>query len=551
MPTPEPIRVAFAIDTMEAGGTELNAVRLAERLNRDRFDIRVVCMRKEGPLAARYEAAGVPVESFPLRSLYGPSAVRQGLRLARYLRTQRIAIVHAHDIYSNVFDVPWARLAGVRTIASRRWWEGFQATPWRLASRLSYRAAHAVLANSTAIGRLLVDAEGVPPARVVVVPNFLDEAAFERPDEATATMLGQELRLDGGAPVVGIVANLLPVKDHAALLRAAAILRPCWPRLRVVLVGDGPCRPALERLAKRTRPGRDDRVCRTPLQRSQPSPAVRYLGALLDQRRVAEQHPRSDGRGAAGRGHEGWRGRRRGDRWRDGNPRAARRPRADGGGDPPVVGRSVPRRTIRPGRSGSRPGALFGGCGPRRPRGFVRATRRSARSVANVSPAHLPAVPEEQPANLQIAFAAQPLPEFLDVPDEGLSREREGIARGERRGGPRRRPGSDDEPPVQRQPERGSAFGRGFRREQIAEPCVGCRFRDGGVKSPPGTDAAVILRPTMAEMMSRLRFHSSRSCAAEQCPILSGCEHEWLPTTCPRWSRSRIEAASTKPRVPM
>ena len=157
---------------MEAGGTELNAVRLAERLNRDRFDIRVVCMRKEGPLAARYEAAGVPVESFPLRSLYGPSAVRQGLRLARYLRTQRIAIVHAHDIYSNVFDVPWARLAGARTIASRRWWEGFQAAPWRLASRLSYRAAHAVLANSTAIGRLLVDAEGVPSSRVVVVSQL-------------------------------------------------------------------------------------------------------------------------------------------------------------------------------------------------------------------------------------------------------------------------------------------------------------------------------------------------------------------------------------------
>ena len=247
---PEPIRVAFAIDTMEAGGTELNAVRLAERLDRDRFDIRVMCMRKEGPLVARYEAAGVPVESFPLRSLYGPSAVRQGLRLARYLRTQRIAIVHAHDIYSNVFDVPWARLAGARTIASCRWWEGFQTTPWRLASRLSYRAAHAVLANSTAIGRLLVDAEGVPPARVVVVPNFLDEAAFERPDAAMATTLGQELRLDGGAPVVGIVANLFPVKDHAALLRAAAILRKDWPRLRVVLVGDGPCRPALEQLAR-------------------------------------------------------------------------------------------------------------------------------------------------------------------------------------------------------------------------------------------------------------------------------------------------------------
>jgi glycosyltransferase involved in cell wall biosynthesis len=249
MVMPERIRVAFAIDNMEAGGTELNAVRLAERLDRGRFDLRVVCMRQEGPLAARYAAAGVPVESFPIPSLYGRAAVRQGARLARFLRAQRISIVHAHDIYSNVFAVPWARLAGARTIASRRWWEGFQAPAWRLASRVSYRAAHAVLANSPAIKRLLVDAEGVPPSRVVVVPNFVDESAFERIDEAASAALRQELRLGGAAPIVGVVANLLPVKDHAVLLRAAAILRPRFPRLRVVLVGDGPCRPALERLA--------------------------------------------------------------------------------------------------------------------------------------------------------------------------------------------------------------------------------------------------------------------------------------------------------------
>jgi glycosyltransferase involved in cell wall biosynthesis len=96
---------------------------------------------------------------------------------------------------------------------------------------------------------MLVDVEGVPRRRVAVVPNFLDEAAFEHPDAAVLTTLRQELRLEGAAPIVGIVANLLPVKDHAMLLRAAAILRPRWPRLRIVLVGDGPCRQGLERLS--------------------------------------------------------------------------------------------------------------------------------------------------------------------------------------------------------------------------------------------------------------------------------------------------------------
>jgi glycosyltransferase involved in cell wall biosynthesis len=40
------------------------------------------------------------------------------------------------------------------------------------------------------------------------------------------------------------------VKDHATLLQAAARLAPRWPELRVVLVGDGECRHALESVAR-------------------------------------------------------------------------------------------------------------------------------------------------------------------------------------------------------------------------------------------------------------------------------------------------------------
>jgi glycosyltransferase involved in cell wall biosynthesis len=233
---------------MDAGGTELNAVRVAERLDRDRFDVRVVCMRPEGPLAARYAAAGIPVEAFPIRSLYGASAVRQGMRLMRFVRSNRIAILHAHDIYSNAFAVPWGRLGGAKTIASRRWWEGFQSPAWQLTSRASYAIAHAVLANSENVARRLIEVDKIAPQRVTVVPNFLDEEAFKPPAPDQVAALRQELRLKGATPVLGIVANLLPVKDQATLLRAAAILRPRWPQLRVVLVGDGPCRPALEQL---------------------------------------------------------------------------------------------------------------------------------------------------------------------------------------------------------------------------------------------------------------------------------------------------------------
>src|SRR5437667_72556 len=119
-------RVVFCIDNMQIGGTELNAVRTAELLDRTRFDVAVVCLQRggaRGPLLARYEAAGIPVLPFPIKKLYGVDALRQGLRLTALLRRHRADVFHAHDFYSNIFGVFWARLAGTRAVAllTPRW----------------------------------------------------------------------------------------------------------------------------------------------------------------------------------------------------------------------------------------------------------------------------------------------------------------------------------------------------------------------------------------------------------------------------------------------
>jgi len=44
------------------------------------------------------------------------------------------------------------------------------------------------------------------------------------------------------------VANLRPIKDHASLVRATAILAPRHPNLHLVMVGSGECEPSLRQL---------------------------------------------------------------------------------------------------------------------------------------------------------------------------------------------------------------------------------------------------------------------------------------------------------------
>jgi glycosyltransferase involved in cell wall biosynthesis len=243
------IHVVFSIDTMSVGGTEMNALRTAARLDRSRFRVTVVTLRGEGPLAERYAAIGVPVRRFPIFSLYGPATVRQSIGLARFLREERVSVVHCHDQYSNFFSVASARLARVPVVlSSKRWLHSTLA--YRVANGIGFRLSTRVLANSPAVATSLERDDRLASRRIVVLPNFVDEAAFIAPSDAEREEWRRELQLSANARIIGIVASLLPVKDHGTLLRAASILRQRWPDLRVVIVGHGPERPSLEALAE-------------------------------------------------------------------------------------------------------------------------------------------------------------------------------------------------------------------------------------------------------------------------------------------------------------
>lgn len=249
-PTSAPIRIAYCVTLMDIGGTELNAVRTAERLDHDRFDVTVASLVNIGPLLERYAGAGIPVERFPITSLYNRTALREGMRLYRFLVAKRIEILHCHDLYSNVFAVPWARLARVPlVIASRRWIHPASDRRLELANRIAYRLAHRVLGNSPAVAELLRDGDGVAERRILCVPNFVEERAYESPSASARSSFRKELGIPPTAEIVGCIARLVDVKDHSTLLRAVGLLAARRPALHVVLIGDGPCRHGLERLA--------------------------------------------------------------------------------------------------------------------------------------------------------------------------------------------------------------------------------------------------------------------------------------------------------------
>lgn len=243
------IRVVFCVDSFAIGGTELNAVRTAEALDLGRIELCVVHLQTHGPLRSRYERLGVRLMHFPIPNLYSARTMVQGVRLARLLRDWEVDIVHSHDIYSNIFALPWARvLSRCSIIASRRWWYEAPRPELVAVNRWSYRFAHRVLANSSGVAGLLARDERVALEKIVEIPNFLEDSAFDVVDSGVWLAQRRAWGVPDGAFAIGMIARLRPVKNHSLLLRAAAQLDS---RFHLVLIGDGPLRAELEHLAQK------------------------------------------------------------------------------------------------------------------------------------------------------------------------------------------------------------------------------------------------------------------------------------------------------------
>lgn len=244
------IRLGYLIDSLQTGGTELNAVRLAESLDRKRFTLFVAHLHPSGPLLPRFQALGVPLAHIPLGRLYAPTAVTGGLMFMRWLLLHRIQLLHTHDIYSNVFGVPWAKAAGLRpVIASRRWWRSeHRRALLRLNTIVSRWAGH-VLCNSSTIATEVVAATGLPPSSVRYIPNFVEAAAFDEATPAEVMAFREGLGISSSELVLGVVARLAAVKEHTVLLRALAILDRRGAPVQLIVAGEGPLRETLGREA--------------------------------------------------------------------------------------------------------------------------------------------------------------------------------------------------------------------------------------------------------------------------------------------------------------
>jgi glycosyltransferase involved in cell wall biosynthesis len=250
------IRVLILIDRPTlAGGGERLAVQTAARLDPARFET-TLCATRWDPIEAEQDAvasalaelrgAGVSFLGLMRRSR---ADLRPWVALAGQLRVRQIDVLHAHKFGSNVWGAAIGGLAGVPVVIAHEHTWSYVGQPVRriLDRQLVGRASDAFLAVSNEDRRRMIEIEGIDPRDVLVMPNGIVSTP------PTGRDIRHELGIAPDAPVIGTVGRLYKQKAPQVLMHAVARLVPEFPRLRVLVVGDGPERARLAALVERLR----------------------------------------------------------------------------------------------------------------------------------------------------------------------------------------------------------------------------------------------------------------------------------------------------------
>lgn len=231
----QPVKVLHLIDTLSVGGAERLILGLAERIDKDRFEIHVCCLGvlHGNALQPEFERLHIPVRVLGAKRFYDPGTIK---RLIHYVRQHQIDVIHTHLTHADIVGRIIARMLRLPVVSTlhneprnynrdrfdRRWLE--QLTARYLTTRL--------IAVSQRIQRQFIQEWSIPAERIARIYNAVPmDVYFAVPE--------QPVRDPHGGPVVTNIGRLSSQKAQHILLEAAQFVLEQRADTRFLIVGQG------------------------------------------------------------------------------------------------------------------------------------------------------------------------------------------------------------------------------------------------------------------------------------------------------------------------
>lgn len=237
-------KILLVIDklTNPHAGTEGQFLLLIEQLIAAGLEVRAVVLAESAWLNANRLAC-------PL-TLVGSSSIKQPktwfrlYRLARSFKQQGFNVAHVFFNDASVVCPPMFKLAGIKTIISRRDMGFWYNKVYRFILPITGRCVDLVISNSQAVSDVTGIVEKIPETKRAVIYN-----GYNRAPEQFAVVPELRALREKGAFIFGLVANIRPIKRMQDAIAALAELGKEFQQAHVVIIGAGDAEP-LRLLAK-------------------------------------------------------------------------------------------------------------------------------------------------------------------------------------------------------------------------------------------------------------------------------------------------------------
>ncbi len=233
------------------GGAQRNTFLTAKGLIEDGYEVELIC-GAGGPLIQEAHAAGVPVHVMPdlVRRIDPIRDCRALFRLYRLFRSNGYHIVHTHSVKAGLLGRLAARLTRVPVIIHT-----LHGVPFRITGdfksrfyiayeRLLGLITHCFICVGEVLRQEIAAWKIAPKQKLVTVYSGIDFSAYG--PQRTPLETKHALGLESAWPIVGCIGRLSEQKAQHYLLEAVALSGSKYPRIKLVLVGEGELRPVLE-----------------------------------------------------------------------------------------------------------------------------------------------------------------------------------------------------------------------------------------------------------------------------------------------------------------
>lgn len=240
------VRVVELVATGTSGGAQEHVASLLTHIDRTAYDVRVISL-SEGPAVRRWRGAGFPVEV--VHEASDDAAVE---RVAALLEEWRTQVLHGHMYRAEIVGTRAAKLLQERGLPRPYVMNTVHSSRVRShEDRELLRALTPSMDRLVAVSRSIrakLEADGRVGPPVDVIYNGVDLKQYDH-QEACCT-LPEEYGFAPGSPMVGVVARLEPEKGHSTLLAAWPQVLERVPEARLLIIGEGSRREALEAQAR-------------------------------------------------------------------------------------------------------------------------------------------------------------------------------------------------------------------------------------------------------------------------------------------------------------